>query len=57
VQKWTLVLLVYLALFDDPLYAWRTHFGSTYAAIKDVCGSTFVALMLFFWALIIHSIV
>lgn len=56
VQKWAVVLLIYLVLFDDPLYVWKTHI-SIYAVIKDVCGSTFIALMLFFWSLIIHSIV
>ena len=57
VQKWVMVLLIALIFYDDTLYALKVKmYPQVYEICFSVLESTFIALMLFFWVLLVHSI-
>lgn len=56
VQKWVMVLLLALALYDDPFYVGKNIGGLWYEECLCVFVASFIAMILFFWILIVHSI-
>lgn len=57
VQKWVMLLLCGLVLYDDPLYPFKSQLPKNYYEIcLSVFESTFIAFALFFWILVVHSI-
>lgn len=56
-QKWVMVLLLCLVVYDDPLYVLKTYLPvALYEIGKAVTDATFISLMLFFWTVVFHSI-
>eukprot|EP00347_Sterkiella_histriomuscorum_P006317 403353220 len=57
IQKWVFVLLVQLLFFDDPFYSMRSLFPyNSYSIIYSFSQATFLAMILFFWLVVVHSI-
>lgn len=57
VQRWTILLLFGLVFYNDPLYAFKEIIGKkAYKVCLVVFQSTFIALILFFWIFLVHSI-
>jgi Wnt-binding factor required for Wnt secretion len=52
-----LVLLLALFFFDDPFHAVRGFFPfSSYPIFFSLAQATFLAMILFFWLIVVHSI-
>lgn len=55
VQKWIQALIVLLVCFDDPMCLFQDLFGWLYYMCQGFCESLFIAMLLLFWLIIMHS--
>lgn len=57
VQKWVMVLLSLLVLYNDPFYALKDVLPfKIYYIAQAIVESTYIALQLFFWLFCVHSV-
>ena len=57
IQKWIILLLALLILFNEPFSGIRNIFPfKVYYVMQALTQSTFIAMILFFWLVIVHSI-
>ena len=55
VQKWIQALIALLVCFDDPMCLMSHIFGKLYYICQGFMESLFIATLLLFWLIIIHS--
>lgn len=56
IQKWIQSLLIMLVFFNDPLCALQGYIPTIYSIQQTFFESLFIAMLLFFWLLFVHSI-
>jgi len=55
-QYWIKYLLLGLVFFNDPLFFLNQKLGIVYSVYQALVESVFIAMLLFFWLLLMHSI-
>ena len=56
VQKWIEYLIVALIFFNDPFCGISEHLGPVYNVLQTFFESGFIAMLMFFWLLLIHAV-
>jgi hypothetical protein len=58
VQKWVMLLLCALVLYNDPLFSVEDILVSrpVHQIVQCFFESTYISLQLFFWILVVHSV-